>query len=153
MDDPQDTITQLLHEEHGIARAKLHPSARLCCDLGIDGDDAADLFNRLHDRFGTDFSALYVQWTEFFNNEGMSRRSALMAAGLFIPSTALTLWLGYWLKLSNTIGGIMAVAVFFALLAALSWLLPKQPKRPVTIAGLAEVVQNGTWPTDPSSVG
>lgn len=153
MGDPQDTITKLLHEEHGIPRAKLCPSAQLCRDLGVDGDDATDLFNCLHEHFGTDFSALYAQWPEFFNNEGMSRRSALIAAGLFIPSTALTIWLGTWFKLSNTIGGIMAVAVFFALLAALNWVLPKQSKRPLTIAGLAEVVQRGAWPTDPSSVG
>lgn len=67
MDDPLTVITDLLHDEHGIPVAKLSPAARLGRDLGVDGDDASDLFQRLHERFGTDFSALNEQWPEFFS--------------------------------------------------------------------------------------
>lgn len=41
--------------------------SRVFHDLGISGDDALDLFDKLHNEFGTDFSGL--QFEEFFPNE------------------------------------------------------------------------------------
>jgi hypothetical protein len=153
MGDPIIAITDLLREEHGIPLAKLHPSARLGHDLGVDGDDASDLLQRLHERFGTDFSALDEQWTEFFNHEGSSPRSILIAFALLIPSTALTVWIAAVFALSTNMGGAVGVVVFFASWFVLSRVLPNKPKRPVTIGGLADVVRTGAWPTDPEKVG
>lgn len=152
MSDPIAAITELLREEHGIPLAKLHPSARLGQDLGVDGDDASDLLHRLHERFGTDFSALDEQWTQFFNHEGVSFRSTLIALALMIPSAALTVWIAVRLDLSTTVGGGLGAAVFFASWIVLGWLLPGKPTRPVTIAGLAEVIRVGAWPDDPANV-
>ncbi len=152
MSDPIGAITELLREEHGIPLAKLHPSARLAHDLGVDGDDASDLFQRLHERFGTDFSALNEQWTQFFNHEGASPRSILIALALMIPSTALTVWIAVGLDLSTNVGGVLGVVVFFASWIVLGRRLPGKPKRPVTIEGLADVIRVGAWPDDPTNV-
>lgn len=152
MDDPLIAITDLLREEHGIPPAKLHPSARLGDDLGVDGDDVSDLLQRLHERFGTDFSALNEQWTEFFHQEECSPRALLIALPLLISSTALTVWIATVLNLSTNMGGAVGVVTFFALWIGVGWLLPAKPKRPVTIEGLAEVVRNGAWPHDAAKV-
>ena len=113
MIDPLEAITDLLAEDHGVRRAKLLPSARLWHDLGVDGDDASDLFQRLHERYGTDFSPLNRQWDEFFNQEGASLCAILLTMLLLIPSTALTLWIAVQFKLGAGIAGAIGVAIFF----------------------------------------
>ncbi|MDF2810466.1 MAG: hypothetical protein K0S56_1497 [Microvirga sp.] len=152
MSDPIGAITELLREEHGIPPAKLHPSARLSHDLGVDGDDASDLLQRLHERFGTEFSALNEQWSQFFNHEGASPRSILIALALMIPCTALTVWIAVRLDLSASVCGVLNVVVFFASWIVLGRLFPAKPKRPVTIEGLADVIRAGAWPDDPADV-
>ncbi len=152
MDDPLEVINDLLRERHGIKQAKLHPSSRLWHDLGVDGDDISDLLQHLHERFGTDFSALNEHWTEFFHEEGASLRSILFALLMMIPSTAVTLWIAAVFKLSTGFAGAIGVAMFFAFWIALAWLFPGKPKRPVTIAGLSNVIRAGEWPNDPAKV-
>lgn len=112
----------------------------------------SDLLQRLHERYGTDFTALNGQWTEFFSHEGASFRSILVGLALMIPSTALTVWGAAALGLSTELVGVAGVVVFFALWIALARLFPGKPKRPVTIEGLADIVRKGTWPKDPSNV-
>ena len=152
MDDPIDAITGLLRDEHGIPEAKLLPLARLAQDLGVDGDDVSDLLSRLHDRFGTDFSALDEQWTEFFHTEGASVRSIALTFLLLIPTTVVTVVIAAAMKLSTGFAGTLGVILFFSCWLAIGWLFPGRAKRPVTILGLAEVVRAGAWPTDATSV-
>ncbi|UZK66365.1 acyl carrier protein [Sphingomonas sp. M1-B02] len=152
MDDPLAVITDLLHDEHGIPVAKLSPTARLGHDLGVDGDDASDLFQRLHERFGTNFSALNEQWPEFFHNEGGTLRGFLLGLALMVPSTALTVWIATVFDLTTHIGGLVGVVTFFALWLCVGWLLPAKPKRHLTIEGLAQVIRDGAWPNDSTKV-
>jgi hypothetical protein len=152
MDDPIHVITLLLRDQHGIAESKLRPTARLGHDLGVDGSDVSDLLSQLHERFGTDFSALDGQWTEFFGNEGVSLRSIVVTFLLLVSSTAVTVAIAAALRLSPSLAGALGVITFFTGWLAIGWLFPGKAKRPVTILGLAEVVQAGAWPTDPNSV-
>jgi hypothetical protein len=143
MEDPIDVITGLLRDEHGIPQAKLLLGARLAQDLGVDEDDASDLLSRLHDRFGTDLSALDGQWTEFFHTEGSSVRSIALTLLLLIPSTAVTVVIAAALQLSTGFAGTLGVILFFNCWLVIGWLFPGRAKRPVTILGLAEVVKAG----------
>ena len=152
MTNTQQAIIDILHDEHGIPRSKLDPSARIGHDLGVDGDDVSDLLERLHERFGTDFSALSEQWLEFFNYEGASPRSCLIGILLLIPSVAAAIWIAETFNFSQHEGGLLTVAVYFALWFALSRMIPSKAKRSVTIAGLASMVDAGRWPTDPGDV-
>lgn len=90
MNDPIDSITELLREEHGIPLAKIYPSARLVHDLGVDGDDMSDLLLSLNERFGSDFTALTEHLTTCFSKKGSSSRSIVTALALLVPSTACT---------------------------------------------------------------
>ncbi|MDP5278053.1 hypothetical protein Q9Q95_03890 [Sphingomonas sp. DG1-23] len=152
MTDPLQAITDLLREEHGIPSARLQPWARLGPDLGVDGDDASELLQRLHEAFGTDFSALEEQWTEFFHVEGTSPRAVLCGLLLLIPSIALTLWVAAAFDLPDAAAPAIGVVTFFASSAGLGRLFPGKPKRPVTIEGLADIVRAGAWPADPAKV-
>jgi acyl carrier protein len=54
-DDPSTTVRKLLIEGQGVPEGTVTPDARILHDLGVDGGDAAELFEALHERFGTDF--------------------------------------------------------------------------------------------------
>lgn len=47
----------------------INASDRLLQDLGLDGDDAAELFAELSHRFGTNFQALQAHWERHFRAE------------------------------------------------------------------------------------
>jgi hypothetical protein len=153
MYEAMKVIISILHDEHGIPVSKLEPSARIWHDLGVDGDDVAELLNSIHERFGTDFSTLSDQWFEFFNYEGYSPRSCLAGIVLLIPSVALAVWLADKFDFTQHGAGLLTVGVFFASWFALGRIFfPGKPKRPLTIAGLSTIVEQGQWPAQQDDV-
>jgi hypothetical protein len=46
----QSDVIALVAHERGLPSEKVHLSDRLLHDLGIDGHDAVDFFNSVHDR-------------------------------------------------------------------------------------------------------
>lgn len=58
-DEVYESVAELLVQDHGLRRDRLRSTARLLQDLGVDGDDAAEFFQQVQQRFGTDFSGLY----------------------------------------------------------------------------------------------
>lgn len=149
-DDPSAIVRELLIAGQGVPAVKVTPDARILHDLGVDGDDASELFQALHARFGTDFTELTYQWRVFFNTEGASPRAILFGILAIIvfggAAGALTAAL-HW-------PAIAAWGLAMALLAGGGWLFSRfgPELRPLTVAGLAEIVQAGRWPSDPSDV-
>ena len=152
MSETQRSIISILHEEHGIPHSKLKPTAMIWHDLGVDGDDVGDLLQRLHELFGTDFTALNDQWLDFFNYEGTSPRSCLIGLLLLISSVAAAVWISVTFEFPQHVAGLLTVTLFFMLWFATGKLHPRKPKRPVTIAGLARIVESGKWPVSPDNV-
>lgn len=146
-DEVLNAIGEILREEHKIPPRKLLPTARLAEDLGIDGDDAVALFERLSDRFGTDFSALFERWIHHFRREGISPREFLIGVPLVLiagaASAAFYLWLGlpsaWWTV-------VLTFATTAALLLPVRRRLTARPSEPVTVADLAAAVRSGAWP-------
>lgn len=147
-DDPATELRRILIENHGIRSAKVTPEARIVNDLGIDGDDVAELLDDLASRFGTDFSALNDQWREFFNTEGASLRAiilGMLSAIVFGGVTGVLLaYLGWF--------GIVLSVILFVSGARVFGRRYGRKLRPLTIAGLTEIVVAGRWPSDPSDV-
>ncbi|WP_158212194.1 hypothetical protein [Sphingomonas dokdonensis] len=54
-------MLHLLVDVQGVPARKATLDARIVHDLGVDGDDAAELFDELHKRFGTDFGPVECQ--------------------------------------------------------------------------------------------
>src|SRR6478672_5829079 len=141
--DCQSEIMDLLADERGLPREKVEPTDRLLQDLGMDGDDAVNFFNGLHERFGTDLTYLHEHWSEHFGPEGFSCWN-----GLVIIPAAL-------------IGGVVAgvaglstfwgVAITVALLGAWLWVMrrwgPPDKMVPITVQEVVAAVEAGAWPS------
>jgi ribose/xylose/arabinose/galactoside ABC-type transport system permease subunit len=151
-DDPKATVRKLLIENQGLSKAKVTDHARILHDLGVDGDDAAEIFEKLNAQFGTDFNELNHQWTTFFNTEGVSPRAVLLGipaiiicGGVAGISVAALRW-----------PTIIAVLLTLLLFVGGGWLFSRwfgRELHPLTVNGLAEIVRAGRWPADPADVG
>ena len=145
MTEPFEEIVRYLHEEQGIKLARLAPDARVAQDLGVDGADASELLEHLHVRFGTDFSEISLNWTDYFNHEGISFSLSWLAItlGLAMLGGLIFAWSGApdsWFPIM--------ILIWAAMVAAFEWLRPKTPLKPVTLAGLEQAVLTGSWPKD-----
>ena len=150
-DDPSTIVRELLIAGQGLPEVKVMPDARILHDLGVDGDDAGELFQALHERFGTDFTELTYQWRVFFNTEGASPRAILFGILAIIVSGGAAGALAAALHWP----AIAAWGLAMALLVGGGWLFSRwfgRELKPLTVAGLAEIVQAGRWPSDPSDV-
>lgn len=150
-DNPSATVRKLLIEGQGVPERKVTPDARILHDLGVDGDDAGEIFEALHERFGTDFTELNRQWRVFFNTEGSSPRAILIG----IPAIIVCGGAAGALAAALHLPSIVAWGLAIALLLSGGWLFSRRfgrELRPLTVAGLAEIVQAGRWPSDPADV-
>ena len=150
-DDPSEAVRKLLIEGQGVPEHKVTPNARILHDLGVDGDDAGEIFEALHERFGTDFTELNRQWRVFFNTEGASPRAILIG----IPAIIVCGGAAGALAAAWHWPSIVAWGLAITLFVGGGWLFSRwfgQELQPLTVAGLAEIIQAGRWPTDPADV-
>lgn len=143
--DHQSEVIDLVADERGISREKLHVSDRLLQDLGMDGDDAVDFFNSVHERFGTDLTYLHEHWSEHFGPEGFSCWNGLV----IIPAAAI----------GGVVAGVTGLSTFWgvaitaALLAIWLWAMrrwgPPDRMLPVTVGDVIAAVEAGAWPSRP----
>ncbi|MBV7255375.1 DUF1493 family protein [Pacificimonas sp. WHA3] len=149
-----DWLYDKLEADFGVPRRQLQSRAALVHDLGVTGDDAGELLEAIHDRFGTDFSNL--NWTDFFHNEafGLTQGCLLMLGmgpGMFAAIWYLPSGWPEWLRM---LLAIIAGTTSLVVIGKLSWLIPWKfgEKRKVTLAGLCEIIDAGAWPQDPDQV-
>jgi acyl carrier protein len=135
-------VIGLLADERGLPREKVQPSARLLHDLGMDGDDAVDFFNSVHERFGTDLTNLYEDWSNHFGPEGFSCWN-----GVIILPAALV---GGLIAGAADLSAFSGVVVTITLLGAWVWAIrrwgPPDKIVPVTVSDVIAAVENGAWP-------
>ena len=144
-------MRDLLVTGQGVPEAKVIPSARIVHDLGVDGDDAGELFQELHERFGTDFSELTHQWSVFFNIEGASPRAILLGILAIGVCGGAAGALAAVLHLPLIVSGGLTLSLFIGF----GWLISRwfgRDLKPLTVDGLTEIVQAGRWPSDPADV-
>ena len=143
--DYQSQVIELLADERGLSPEKLQLSDRLLQDLGMDGDDAVDFFNGLHERFGTDLTHLQEHWSEHFGPEGFSCWNALV----IMPAAVIGVVVADVAGLSTFWG----VALTIALLAAWLWVErrwgPPDKMVPITVQEVVAAVVTGMWPNQP----
>ena len=141
--DHQSEVMDLVGHERGLPREKVQPSDRLLHDLGMDGDDAVDFFNSLHERFGTDLTPLHEHWSEHFGPEGFSCWNGLV----IIPAAVI----------GGVVAGVAGLSTFWgiaitvALLAAWLWVMrrwePPDKMVPITVGEVVAAVEAGAWPS------
>jgi hypothetical protein len=82
VDDPIDErVYALLVEELCVPREKLAANKTLSHDLGMEGDDAVEFFEKFGNEFRVDFSSLYEDWNKYFAAEGVSPAVVLVILG------------------------------------------------------------------------
>jgi hypothetical protein len=133
-------VIQLVAEAAEVKPEKVHLTARLLHDLGMDGDVAVDFFARVQERFGTDLTNLHSRWREHFGQEGLS-----WAAGvIFIPAAVIGGAVG------RIAGPVAGTATAVASLVVSIWALPKlglaDAITPITVAEVVSAVEAGAWP-------
>jgi hypothetical protein len=145
--DYKSEVMDILADEHGLPREKLQLSDRLLQDLGMDGDDAVDFFNGLHERFGTDLTHLHEHWTEHFGPEGFSCWNGL----IIMPAAVIGGLVAAFAGLSTFWG----VAIAVSLLAAWLWVMrrwgPPDKMVPITVEEVVAAVEAGGWPSRPQA--
>jgi hypothetical protein len=144
-------VRKLLIERQGVPKRKVTTNARLLHDLGVDGDDAGEIFEALHERFGTDFTELNHQWRVFFNTERLSPRAILIGIPAIIVCGGAAGALAAALHWPSIVAGGLTMALF----VGGGWLFSRwfgRELQPLTVAGLAEITQAGRWPSDPANV-
>jgi acyl carrier protein len=115
---------------------------RLLDDLGIDGDDAVELFEAFSGDFGVCLDDLYPAWSTHFGPEGFPLRigaTMVVIAGSVGAAVAMT-GLPGWLSIA------IAMAAGFGWQFGLrAWPFGGPPLEPVTVADMIEAAQAGRW--------
>ena len=139
-------VIQLVAEAADVKPERVHPGTRLLDDLGIDGDDAVEFFNRVHDRFGTDLTNLHTRWREHFSPEGLP-----CAAGLIVIPIAVVA--GVVGSMAGPIAGTVTAVILFV---ASVWAIPKlglaEASTPITVGEVVAAVEAGSWPAPSDAV-
>ena len=67
----EEDIIALIADAAGIKRKSLHLSSRLAQDIGMDGDDAVEFFEKFGEEFHVDLTPLHDHWHDHFRSEGL----------------------------------------------------------------------------------
>ncbi|MCW2389061.1 hypothetical protein M2333_002107 [Sphingobium sp. B11D3B] len=107
----------------------------------MDGNDAVEFFNAVHERFGTDLTQLCEHWRDHFGPEGLSCWFGL----IIIPPAALggaIAGMAGW----STFGGL---AIATVLIATFFWGFrrwgPPDKTIPITVEEVVNAVELGSW--------
>ena len=124
-------------------RDRIALTDRLAHDLGIDGDDARELFEAFGAEFEVDLEPLYRRWGEHFGPEGIPLRIGLTGVVIAGATGVAGAALGWPSWLAFGVSAICVVGWMFGLRA---WPLGGPDLRPVTVADLVEAASRGRWP-------
>jgi acyl carrier protein len=70
MTDIEQSVVGFVAEETGYNPKRLALDSRLAHDIGVDGDDAVELFQKFEKRYEVDLTSLYEHWDQHFGPEG-----------------------------------------------------------------------------------
>ena len=70
-DQLQHDLFALISEMQGIKLEKIAVEKSLNFDLGVDGDDAVELFQAYAQKFQVDLTPLGEEWDRYFGQEGI----------------------------------------------------------------------------------
>lgn len=142
MERAANEVVEMLAKERGLSPTEIDASSRLLQDLGMDGDDAADFFTSLQERFGTDLTALHEGWSDHFGPEGFSCWNGLLIIPVAVVGGVVAALLDF--------GAVGGIAITFALLALWLWAMktwgPPDKMQPITVKQVIAAVEAGSWP-------
>ena len=138
----EQNVLRFVAEETGCSAKRLTLTSRLAHDVGADGDDAVDLFEKFEKKYDVDLTLLYQHWDEHFSPEGGGPGLGFMAA------TGMALMAGDFLN--RAYRPIPSWAWMIALLAAFLVVHAKyfsEPVKaaPITVQELVDAAISHRW--------
>ena len=148
MTELEEQIVKFIVQQTSINIKKVHLDSRLAQDIGMEGDDAVEFFEKFHEQFHVDLNALETHWDQHFLPEGTSVHPlgcmvmiavGVVAGGLLHDAFK---WIPGWVAM-------MVLVAIFCLIY--SWLYekffgkPQDEKIPITVQDLVEAASSGTW--------
>jgi len=123
--------------------------SRLSFDLGIEGDDAVEFFEKFQMEFFVELKELGENWSSYFAPEGVS---PVTAAIVVVPGIFLgIIFSRLWPTLPTWVCWLLGISISFV--AFYRWLLWKRrpTQREITIAQLVRAAESGRLRLDPKS--
>jgi hypothetical protein len=141
----EERVFLFVARERSVKRAKLSLSSRLNQDLGMDGDDAVEFFEKFRREFQVDFDELTERWSEFFGSEGVSLVVGLAGIACLVGCVAIAALLYRLIDFLPLLAWEMVTVGCF-LVAMFYWASRrKSPLREITISDLIDAARAGKW--------
>jgi hypothetical protein len=134
-----ERVIALVVEETRTKPTRVQLASRLAEDIGMDGDDAVEFFEKFGEAFHVDLTPLGDRWDQHFSGEGGPSPGWLVVIGASIAVAAILHELVKWVPMwASTI----------ALVALSCWIYSRffhQAKLPVTVQDLVDAAVSGKW--------
>jgi acyl carrier protein len=144
MTELEEHIIALIVEETGIKRERIQLGSRLADDIGMDGDDAVEFFEKFGKKFQVDLTSLHGHWHQHFGPEWggpgpgflMVIIGAAVIAGDLVHDAVR--WIPTWLAMIGLIG--MFGGAYFKFFNR-----HQNEAVPVTVQDLIDAASSGKW--------
>ena len=139
----ENRVMAFIAAEMELKRGKIQLSSRISDDLGIDGDDAVELFEKFGREFSVDLQKLWLQWELYFVPEGLE-----IGPGFWILA-GIAGACGF--GVSHFVPAILAWASSLVILILLGWLHSRflvdraELPPPVTVQDMVDAARAGRW--------
>ena len=143
MTELEERIVKFIVQETSIKAKKVHLDSRLAQDIGMDGDDAVEFFEKFHKQFQVELDVLGSHWDEHFLPEGGGPSLGCMVViGVGVVAGGLLheafKWIPAW-------AGMIVLVALFCWIYGKFFGEPQEEKIPITVQDLVEAASSGTW--------
>jgi len=138
----EERVVSFTADQIGMTPEEIRLDSRLLHDLGMDGDDAVEFFEKFSERFHVDVTALGNRWSQHFGSEGGVNPVLLAFIGLAFGLAAL---------LHEAVQSVPIWAWCVPLVALVPWTLRRlgvgvDPRiLPITVQELVDAAKRGRW--------
>jgi len=142
-DNASARIFALVGDERGRSIEKLEPQLTLQRDLGMDGDDAVEFFERFGREFSVDLRPLGEDWQYYFGPEGIPFRAWLF---ILIPGFIISiLFVRFLPQLPDWSSFLLGFVGWISALLGWKHLRGSVSDPQITIQDLIDCVHAGVW--------
>jgi hypothetical protein len=141
VDTLEEKVIDFVALKRGMRREKISLSSRLSQDLGMDGDDAVEFFERFAKEFVVDIRPLSETWGQHFGAEVGPGWSFLAVCVVFYATGAIIQHFVRWLL------AWISALVFFVIWVwpMKSWPSPRRDFVPITVRDLLNSARSHYW--------
>lgn len=154
MTDLEQRVIDLIIKQTGFERTRVDLSSSLANDIGVDGDDAVEFFEKYGEAFHVDLAALHRHWDLHFAPEGVGFQSLplLIIVGAAVVTGDLVHEVDRRIPLwASTITLLILFSWFFCKFLFNFFYDAPDKKIPITVQYLANSAASGTWVLDYTS--